>query len=71
MVNNEALGRIINASGYKKGFVAQQMGVSASTFSNKLAGRTRWTADECSFLREFFGIPTDEATAIFFADEVI
>ena len=70
MVDNARLRGIISDSGYKKSFIAQQMGITSSSLSNKLAGRCRWTADECSFLREFFGMPTEEAMSIFFADEV-
>lgn len=70
MVDNARLRGIISESGYKKSFIAQQMGITNSSLSNKLAGRCRWTADECSFLREFFGMPTEEAMNIFFGDEV-
>ena len=70
MVDNRRLLNVINESGYKKGYIAKQMGISGSALSNKLAGRCRWTADECSFMREFFGMTLEEGMAIFFAEEV-
>ena len=70
MVDNARLRGIISESGYKKSFIARQMGVTSSSLSNKLAGRCGWTAYECSFLREFFGMSTEEAMSIFFGDEV-
>ena len=71
MVDNERIRIVISESGYKKSYIAQQMGISSSALSNKLAGRYRWTADECSFMREFFGMPKEEAMAIFFAEDVV
>jgi transcriptional regulator with XRE-family HTH domain len=65
------INRIIIESGMKKEFVAEKLGMSPTSLSNKLAGRTPFTIKEANAFCELFGITdAEEMRKLFFAPDV-
>ena len=71
MADLARISRVIDDNGYKKEFVAQRLGMSPTSLSNKLAGRTPFTLKEANDFCDLFKI-TDvtEKTSLFFAPDV-
>jgi plasmid maintenance system antidote protein VapI len=57
----------VSASGLKKGFIAQKMGVSSHTLRNKLTGSTDFTADEIVVMSRLLSLSDDQTRKIFLA----
>ena len=51
---------IIKMRGYKKKYVAEQIGVSANQLSNWIAGKNYPTLDKAFKLAEFLGVKVDD-----------
>lgn len=54
------IGDIINEKGYKKGWVAQQIGVSGQQMSNWIVQRSYPTADKLFRLAAFLDVKVDD-----------
>ncbi|MBQ6232842.1 MAG: helix-turn-helix transcriptional regulator [Clostridia bacterium] len=65
MTNNKAVEKMIKDRGYTKQYVAEQLGVSRQAFSSKLHGKTRWSAQDISGIKDLFGLSPEETFDIF------
>ena len=69
MTNKEKLEQAIRASGLKKAFLADKIGLSAAGFCNCLNNRAEFRASQINTLCDLLGIEDlAEKEAIFFAD---
>lgn len=68
MTNTSLLERYIDESGYKKSFIAKQMGISAYTLAMKINNESEFKANEISVLCDLLKISADDKEAIFFAN---
>ena len=68
MTNRELLEQKIKQKGLKKGFIAEAIGVSRSTFCALLGGKSEFKVSQIRVLCELLDIHDDETVkAIFFA----
>lgn len=68
MTNVKLLEQLIQQSGLKKGFVADKIGVSRTTFYAQLKGKAEFKASQIRALCDVLDIKDDETIrAIFFA----
>lgn len=67
MTNRKLLEDKIVQAGVKKGFLAERIGVSRSTFSALLRNESEFKASQISTLCELLNIKDEELNAIFFA----
>lgn len=70
MTNTELLREAIRASGYKIGFLAEQLGVTRSGFHKKLVNDSEFKASEIQILSKLLGLTPKSQKAIFFCSEV-
>ena len=71
MTNTEALNKKIHECGYKKGWLAEQLGLSGYGFALKINNRNQFTAIEIQRLCKLLHIVSlEEKDRIFFADDV-
>ncbi len=56
----------IKASGYKRSYLAKEMGISAESLRRKLNGLSEFTASEIGLLCTLLRITPSEAAAIFY-----
>lgn len=68
MTNTSLLERYIEESGYKKSFIAKQIGISAYTLAMKINNESEFKANEISILCDLLKISTGDKEAIFFAN---
>ena len=72
MTNVKLLEDKIRKSGLKKGYLAEQIGVSRGTFQALIANRAEFKTSQVVVLCKLLGITDDETIkAIFFADVVL
>lgn len=67
MTNTALLEQYIEKSGYKKSFIAQQIGRTTYGFALKLNNKTEFTASEITILCKLLKISAKDREAIFFA----
>lgn len=68
MTNTPMLLDRIKRSGLRKGYIADQMGLSPGALANKIANRSEFKASEIETLCSLLGIESmEEKEAIFFA----
>ncbi len=68
MTNTDKLNDLIRQKGIKKGYLAQKIGVSNTTFYALLRNKTEFKASQIRILCEELGIEDNETMkAIFFA----
>lgn len=60
----------IDESGYKKSFLAKQLGISPQAFHMKTAGKNDFNSSQIQILCKVLSITPKEMKAIFFADKV-
>lgn len=65
--STQRLNEIIQKSGYKRQYIAEQLGITRHSLSNKITGRTEFVASEIRKLRTTLGLTEDETWQIFFA----
>lgn len=70
MTNTSLLEQYIEKSGYKKSFIAKQLGITAYCFSLKLNNKSEFKANEIAILCELLKISAEDKEAIFFAKRV-
>ena len=66
MVDYDELNRRIDASGYKRGALAQKLGLSAGGFRNKVFGAYPFEIEEADRLANLLGMTDQEFLEVFF-----
>lgn len=67
MTNAVLLEQYIEKSGYKKSFIAQQLGITAYAFTLKINNKSEFKASEITILCKLLKINAKDREAIFFA----
>lgn len=67
MTNTTLLEQYIENSGYKKSFIAEQLGLTAYGFSLKVNNKSEFKASEMTTLCDLLKIQAKDKEAIFFA----
>lgn len=67
MTNTSLLEQYIKNSGYKKSFIAKQLGITAYGLALKIYNRSEFKASEILVLCELLKIEAKDKDAIFFA----
>lgn len=67
MTNTPLLEQYIEKSGYKRSYIAKQLGVTSYTLSMKIQNESEFKASEIGILCELLGIGIEERESIFFA----
>lgn len=70
MTNTNLLEQVIANSGYKKQFLASEIGLSYQGFLNKIQNKQDFRAKEIMILCELLHISNEQKEAIFFAKNV-
>ena len=70
MTNKDLLEHYISKSGYKKSFIAKQIGVTSYGFLLKLNNKNEFKATEIETLCTLLNIGVEDRMAIFFAKAV-
>ena len=67
MTKTSLLEQYIEKSGYKKSFIAKQLGITAYAFSLKINNKSEFKASEMTTLCKLLKINAKDREAIFFA----
>lgn len=67
MTNTKMLEQIIKARGLKKGYIAEQLGVSRSGLINLINNRAEFRASQIQTLTSLLNLNEAQRNAIFFA----
>ena len=67
MTNTALLELCIDRSGYKKSFIAQQLGITAYALALKINNKSEFKASEITILCVLLNISAEDREAIFFA----
>lgn len=67
MTNTRLLEDYIEKSGFKKGFIAKQLGITRYAFALKVNNKSEFKANEIAILCELLKIGANDKEAIFFA----
>lgn len=67
MTNTSLLEQYIEKSGYKKSFIAKQLGITAYGLALKITNKTEFKASEMVILCDLLKINAEDKEAIFFA----
>ena len=67
MTNTNLLTQYIEKSGFKKGFIAQQLGITSYGFALKVNNKSEFKANEIAILCKLLKIGAKDKEAIFFA----
>lgn len=59
----------VSASGLKKGFIAEQLGISRAGYGLKENGRNEFTASEIQTMRKLLNLSDREVRVIFLSTE--
>lgn len=70
MLNTQLLDKRIEQSGFKVGFLVEQLGLSRNGFDKKRKGAIPFRAAEIYVLCDLLRLTDTEKTDIFFADKV-
>lgn len=68
MTNTPLLEQYIEKSGYKKSYIAQQLGITAYGFALKINNKSEFKASEMTILCKLLKISAKDKEAIFFAN---
>ena len=68
MTNTALLEQYIERSGYKKSFIAQQLGLTTYGFLLKVNNKSEFKASEMTILCKLLNISAEDKEAIFFAN---
>jgi hypothetical protein len=68
MTNTSLLEQYIQKSGYKKSFIAEQLGLTSYGFTLKVNNKSEFKASEMTLLCKLLKINTKDKEAIFFAN---
>lgn len=67
MTNTKMLEKAIKDSGYKKGFIAEQVGLSRAGLCNCINNRAEFKASQINTLCTLLNLDQTQRSAIFFA----
>ena len=67
MTKTSLLEQYIEKSGYKKSFIAKQLGITAYAFALKINNKSEFKANEIAILCKLLKISARDKEAIFFA----
>ena len=67
MTNTSLLEQYIEKSGYKKSYIAAQLGITAYGFALKINNKSEFKANEITILCKLLKISARDREAIFFA----
>ena len=67
MTNTSLLEQYIEQSGYKKSFIAEQLGITTYGFALKVNNKSEFKASEMTILCKLLKIKAKDKEAIFFA----
>lgn len=67
MTNTSLLEEYIKKSGYKKSYIAAQLGITAYALTLKINNKSEFKANEITILCKLLKISTKDKEAIFFA----
>ena len=67
MTNTNLLKQYIEKSGYKKGFIVKQLGITAYGFAQKVNNKSEFKASEIDTLCRLLKIGAKDKAVIFFA----
>ena len=67
MTNRELLNERIDASGFKRQYIAEQLGITRESLGNKISGRSEFVASEIKTLCKLLRINNADMKRIFFA----
>ena len=70
MTNTDLLIQKMDASGYKRDYIAKQCGLTYQGLMNKVNNKSDFTAPEIKILRILLKLSPEEVEAIFFTDDV-
>ena len=70
MTNTTLLEQYIEKSGYKKAYIAQQLGLTPYGLALKINNKSEFKASEMTILSRLLKIGAKDKNAIFFATEV-
>ena len=70
MTNTALLEQYIEKSGYRKSYIAAQLGLTAYGFSLKISNKSEFKASEITILCKLLKITARDKEAIFFAKVV-
>ena len=70
MTNTALLEQYIEKSGYKKSFIAEQLGITAYGLALKINNKSEFKASEMTILCKLLKINAKDKEAIFFAKRV-
>lgn len=69
-MDTKQLDERIKQSGYKRTYIAEQIGISYQSLCNKLHGRTDFTVKQSAALKKLLGMSETEYISIFFGSDV-
>lgn len=70
MLDTQMLDDKIERSGFKVGYLVEQLGLSRNGFDKKRKGKTPFRASEIYVLCDLLNLSESEKTQIFFAEKV-
>lgn len=70
MVDTQSIDKLITDSGLKREFIADKMGITRQTLTNKINGNVDFYSKEILSLCEVLGISDRDRNKLFFANNV-
>lgn len=67
MTNTSLLEKYINESGYKRSYIAEQIGITAYALALKINNKSEFKASEMTIISDLLKIDAKTRDAIFFA----
>ncbi|MCR5738905.1 MAG: hypothetical protein K6G43_03735 [Lachnospiraceae bacterium] len=67
MTNTAKLNEIIRVSGLDRAFIAQMLGISSSSFENRVNGHREFKSADISIMRDLLNLSNDQLMEIFFS----
>lgn len=69
MTNTAELERAISASGLRKNFICEQLGISVQAFRLKVTNKCAFKQNEMAVLKRLLNLSEEQINTIFFASE--
>lgn len=69
MTDKKLLEEAIKKSGYKKGFIAEKIGLTRAGFRNCINNEAEFKASQIQTLCDMLGLDNEQKNAIFFAND--
>lgn len=68
MTETKLLEKYITDSGYKRGYIAEKIGISRFSLAQKINNKSEFKANEIKTICSLLGIDSEERSVIFFAE---